>query len=71
MTDYNYDAFSPVNYNPQSADGPEIGDKAPNFDLETHDGQKHRLLDFFKGLPRSIWNVLIKNNIRTHFRSNN
>ena len=46
MTDYNYDAFSPDNYNLQSADGPEIGDQAPDFELETADGQKRRLLDF-------------------------
>jgi len=43
---YNYDSFSPDNYNLQSADGPEIGQKAPDFELETHDGQKRRLLDF-------------------------
>ncbi len=46
MTGYNYDSFSPDNYNLQSADGPEIGEKAPDFELETHDGQKLRLLDF-------------------------
>lgn len=46
MTGYNYDAFSPDNYNLASADGPEVGDKAPDFDLETHDGQARRLLDF-------------------------
>lgn len=46
MTEYNYDAFSPDNYNLASADGPEIGDKAPDFELETHDGKKRRLLDF-------------------------
>ena len=46
MTGYNYDAFSPDNYNLASADGPEVGDTAPDFDLETHDGQAHRLLDF-------------------------
>ena len=46
MTGYNYDAFSPDNYNLSSADGPEVGDKAPDFELETHDGQKRRLLDF-------------------------
>ena len=46
MTDYNYDAFSPDNYNLRSTDGPEIGDKAPDFELETHDGQAQRLLDF-------------------------
>jgi peroxiredoxin len=46
MTSYNYDAFSPDTYNLASADGPEVGDKAPDFVLETHDGQMRRLLDF-------------------------
>ncbi|MFK7839999.1 MAG: deiodinase-like protein [Bdellovibrionales bacterium] len=46
MIDYNYDSFSPDNYNLQSADGPEIGQKAPDFKLETYDGQKRQLLDF-------------------------
>lgn len=46
MSEYNYDSFSPDNYNLQSADGPEIGQSAPDFELETHDGQKQRLLDF-------------------------
>ena len=46
MTEYNYDAFSPDNYNLQSADGPEVGETAPDFELETHDGKKQRLLDF-------------------------
>lgn len=46
MTDYNYDSFSPGNYDLQSADGPEVGQKAPDFELQTHDGQKQRLLDF-------------------------
>ena len=46
MTGYNYDAFSPDNYNLANADGPEVGDKAPDFHLENHDGQTSRLLDF-------------------------
>ena len=46
MTSYNYDAFSPDNYDLASADGPEIGDKAPDFELETHDGETRNLLDF-------------------------
>ena len=46
MTDYNYDAFSPDNYNLASADGPAVGEQAPDFELETHDGQTRRLLGF-------------------------
>ena len=46
MADYNYASFSPDNYKLQSADGPEVGEKAPDFPLETHDGQKKQLLDF-------------------------
>ncbi|WP_425037269.1 deiodinase-like protein [Primorskyibacter sp. S187A] len=46
MTGYNYDAFSLDKYNLASADGPEVGDRAPDFDLEPHDGQARRLLDF-------------------------
>lgn len=46
MTDYNYDSFSPDNYDLKSADGPEIDQKAPDFELETYDGQIQRLLDF-------------------------
>ncbi|MEL6505294.1 MAG: deiodinase-like protein [Pseudomonadota bacterium] len=46
MSDYNYDSFSPDNYNLQSADGPEVGQKAPDFSLETHTGEKRNLLDF-------------------------
>jgi len=46
MKGYNYDSFSPDNYNLASADGPEIGQKAQDFVLETHDGQSRRLLDF-------------------------
>ena len=29
MTGYNYDAFSPDNYNLASADGPEVGEDDP------------------------------------------
>lgn len=43
---YNYDSFSPDNYDLQSADGPEIGQQAPNFELENLDGNKQNLLDF-------------------------
>ncbi|MBO6675485.1 MAG: hypothetical protein JJ908_10470 [Rhizobiales bacterium] len=46
MSDYNYDSFSPDNYNLQSADGPEVGEKAPNFSLETYEGKRRNLLDF-------------------------
>ncbi len=46
MSSYNYDAFSPDNYDLQSADGPSVGTVAPDFALETPDGQKRRLLDF-------------------------
>lgn len=46
MSDYNYDSFSPDNYNLQSADGPEVGQKAPDFELEKHNGHSKRLLDF-------------------------
>ena len=53
MAGYNYDAFSPDNYNLASADGPVVEDKAPNFDLETHDGQACRLLDIERECRRS------------------
>ena len=46
MTSYNYDSFSPDNYDLASADGPDIGQKAPDFRLETHDGEARNLLDF-------------------------
>lgn len=46
MSEYNYDAFSPDNYNLASAGGPEVGDKAPDFALETHDGQTRQLMGF-------------------------
>ena len=46
MTDYNYDAFSPDNYNLANAGGREVGDKATDFGLETHDGHSRQLLDF-------------------------
>ena len=46
MTGYNYDAFSPDNYNLSSADGPEVGDKAPDFaKLMGADGKPHSLAD--------------------------
>lgn len=46
MSSYNYASFSPDNYDLQSADGPAVGQKAPDFELETPDGQTRRILDF-------------------------
>ncbi|WP_424964908.1 deiodinase-like protein [Dinoroseobacter sp. S375] len=46
MTSYNYESFSPDNYDLASADGPDVGQKAPDFQLETPDGEMRNLLDF-------------------------
>lgn len=46
MSGYNYDSFSTGDYDFDSAAGPEVGQKAPDFELETADGAKRRLLDF-------------------------
>ena len=46
MTSYNYESFSPDNYDLASSDGPAIGQIAPDFQLETHDGLARNLLDF-------------------------
>ncbi len=46
MATYNYDEFSPDAYDFTSSAGPEVGDKAPNFDLTTTDGTTRPLLDF-------------------------
>ncbi len=46
MTTYNYDEFSPDAYDFNSNGGPDIGEKAPNFQLTTTDGTTRDLLDF-------------------------
>lgn len=46
MPSYNYASFSPDRYDLQSADGPEVGQHAPDFELETPDGQLRQLLNF-------------------------
>lgn len=46
MSSYNYATFAPDHYDLQSADGPDVGQRAPDFTLHTADGQPHRLLDF-------------------------
>lgn len=43
---YNYDEFSPSNYDFESDDGPEVGDLAADFLLTTTDGEDRHLLDF-------------------------
>lgn len=43
---YNYDEFSPSDYDFESNDGPEIGETAPDFLLTTTDGKERNLLDF-------------------------
>ena len=43
---YNYEEFSPTNYDFTSTEGPAVGDKAPDFALTTTDGNERRLLDF-------------------------
>ncbi|MEM9561094.1 MAG: deiodinase-like protein [Actinomycetota bacterium] len=43
---YNYDEFSPSQYDFESADGPDVGDTAPDFTLSTSDGDQRNLLDF-------------------------
>jgi len=46
MPDYNYDEFSPGDYDFDSVVGPMVGEKAPDFELETIDGGKQSLLQF-------------------------
>jgi len=46
MTEYNYSNFSSDDYDFTRSHGPAVGDKAPDFDLETADGTRRRLLDF-------------------------
>lgn len=43
---YNYDEFSPSDYDFESNDGPEVGDAAPDFVLTTTEGDQRNLLDF-------------------------
>jgi Iodothyronine deiodinase len=46
MAGYNYDSFSEDEYDLNNFDGPELGDKAPDFPLVDLDGAAQRLLDF-------------------------
>lgn len=46
MSDYNYEGFSPDNYDLQGISGPAIGQKALDFKLETTTGELKKLLDF-------------------------
>lgn len=46
MTDYNYDTFSSDDYDFDTSAGPQVGSKAPDFELRTSDGRTRRLLDF-------------------------
>lgn len=46
MQGYNYDGFSTDDYDFKSEVGPKLGEKAPDFELETTDGQTRALLDF-------------------------
>lgn len=46
MTSYNYDEFSTQDYNFDTVDGPDVGDKAPNFLLAMSNGEQRNLLDF-------------------------
>ncbi|MGR3661991.1 MAG: deiodinase-like protein [Paracoccaceae bacterium] len=46
MADYNYTGFSADDYNLDSYHGPALGQKAPDFTLETLSGEKRQLLDF-------------------------
>lgn len=46
MPDYNYDEFSTGDYDFDSVVGPLVGEKAPDFALETTDGGKQSLLQF-------------------------
>ena len=43
---YNYEEFSPDEYNFDSTEGPSVGDVAPDFTLTTTDGHERQLLDF-------------------------
>lgn len=46
MTNYNYDEFSTDDYDFDTAFGPDVGDKAPDFALTTASGETKNLLDF-------------------------
>jgi len=46
LTNYNYDEFSANRYHLDAFIGPELGSKAPDFELTTADGKRKRLLDF-------------------------
>lgn len=46
MGDYNYDAFSSGDYDFDTVDGPDVGEKAPDFLLTTSLGQDRHILDF-------------------------
>lgn len=43
---YNYDEFSPSQYDFESTEGPGVGDDAPDFTLTTTAGEERNLLDF-------------------------
>lgn len=46
MASYNYDGFSPHDYDLESVVGPDVGEKAPDFTLATVGGETQNLLDF-------------------------
>lgn len=46
MSAYNYAEFSTNDYDLNSFRGPDVGQKAPDFDLQDVNGVPHRLLDF-------------------------
>jgi len=46
MSNYNYDEFSTDDYDLDTQSGPDLGDKAPDFQLATTEGVTKNLLDF-------------------------
>jgi hypothetical protein len=46
MKSYNYNGFSPDDYDFEGVDGPDVRDKALDFQLTTTDGTTKCLLDF-------------------------
>lgn len=46
MSHYNYANFSSGDYDFVTSHGPQVGQKAPDFDLVTSDGEARRLLEF-------------------------